>query len=362
MSSRNIASIAINDTKPASVASKEVSNTVAAVTSSSSVRSRHTKILEGFLVIWLDTNIDENSTDFQHSFAKLQKIVQVLELFTNVDECIAYMKNMGRNTIILIISGTLDENILLCIHDITQLHSILVFSENVDRYKERTEKWSKIQNVSASIKDTCESLKKVIRQCDHDVVPISVISKRTTDIIEGSENKNFNQLESSYMYSVRFKEILLEMNEDDTEPVKDLMKYCRQRGVREQQLSKFNNEYGGCTAIWLYTDQDFLFRMLNHALRTLDMETMLKVGFLSGIFIKNWSNYTMTNHVISKNNLLSIVVNDFHQKTLNICLMPKMDLWPSTVSYQPVRTRLWLRCLAQTHYTVVIISSVFCLL
>jgi tetratricopeptide (TPR) repeat protein len=193
------------------------------------------------------------------------------------------MMDNRKDTIILIISGALGENIVPVIHDMTQLHAILVFCGNVLRHKEWATKWPKVQHVSASIKDICESLKNVIRKYEHDAVPMSFVSKQTIETMSASENKNIDQLEPSYMYSMLFKEILLEVNVDDTKHLQDLMSYCHEKGITNSKLSEFHKEYQDKTAVTLYTRSDFLYSMLNRALRTLDMETMLKMGF----FIRN---------------------------------------------------------------------------
>ena len=262
-----------------SVLSKETTTPVAAAASSRCVRPRHTKLLQGFFLIWLDPKIDENKKDFQDSITEFRNIVLTVELFTDVDECVAYTRSMKKDTIILIISGTLGENIIPDIHDMTQIHTILVFCRNIVRHKEWITKWPKVQYVSASIKDVCESLKEVVRQRDHDAVSMSFVPKQTTRTMTALECKNLDQLDSSHMYSILFKDIVLQINEDDTKQIEKFMDYCRDKAVTDTQLSKFYNDYQNHTAVWLYTKGSFLYSTLNNALRTFDTETMLRMGF-----------------------------------------------------------------------------------
>ena len=141
------ANITTENTKQTSVVAKEAITTAVAAASSSSVRRRHTKILQGFLLIWLDPKIDENKEDFQDYITELRSVVLTMELFTNVDECVAFMRSMKKNTIILIISGTFGENNIPDIHDMTQLHTILVSCKHVVRRKEWATKWAKQSSI-----------------------------------------------------------------------------------------------------------------------------------------------------------------------------------------------------------------------
>ncbi|CAF4736670.1 unnamed protein product, partial [Rotaria magnacalcarata] len=94
-----------------------------------------------------------------------------------------------------------------------------------------------------------------------------------------SGQRNLDQLEPSYMYSVIFKEIILEIHEDDSKSLNKLIEYCQQQKVNESELKYFQREYHKKSSIWWYTEQIFLYGMLNKALRTLDMECMIKMGF-----------------------------------------------------------------------------------
>ena len=89
-----------------------------------------------------------------------------------------------------------------------------------------------------------------------------------------------DQLEPSFMYTVLFKEIVLEIVEDDSKAMRQLVDYCREKGTVEHQLKYFESTYHQKTPIWWYTCEIFLYGMLNHALRSLEMETMAKLGFV----------------------------------------------------------------------------------
>lgn len=128
----------------------------------------------------------------------------------------------------------------------------------------------------------CEDLSKTTSVNDHHATAMSFISEPTA-LEEASINYGLNQLPPDYMYSVLFKEIILEIDEKDTKPLEDLIKYCREQGIAESELDYFQREYYHKSAIRWYSEKIFLCNMLDKALQSLDMNTMIKLSF----FIRN---------------------------------------------------------------------------
>jgi tetratricopeptide (TPR) repeat protein len=81
------------------------------------------------------------------------------------------------------------------------------------------------------------------------------------------------------MYSVIFKDIILEINDDHAKSMKTLVIYCQQKHIPETEINEFKCMYHQKSPVWWYTKEMFLYGMLNRALRSLDMEAMTKLGF-----------------------------------------------------------------------------------
>ena len=45
-------------------------------------------MVQNVLLIWLDGNIDENSGDYRNTIRHLRRIVNTINIFTDVEECI----------------------------------------------------------------------------------------------------------------------------------------------------------------------------------------------------------------------------------------------------------------------------------
>jgi tetratricopeptide (TPR) repeat protein len=114
-----------------------------------------------------------------------------------------------------------------------------------------------------------EALKQAAQDCDQNSVSISF--PNTTD-----------GLNSSFMYTQILKEILLTI---DFEPVhfKEFLTYCREQYAGNtaelKNVDKFDKNYRRQLPVWWYTYECFLYSMLNRALRTMEVELIIKMGF-----------------------------------------------------------------------------------
>ncbi|CAF4214044.1 unnamed protein product, partial [Adineta steineri] len=81
------------------------------------------------------------------------------------------------------------------------------------------------------------------------------------------------------MYTQIFKEILLDM-EHGEQAKKQFIAYCKNNNsLSPINIDRFEREYPAQSAIWWYTFPTNIYSMLNCALRTLDADTIITMGF-----------------------------------------------------------------------------------
>ncbi|CAF3667825.1 unnamed protein product, partial [Rotaria socialis] len=248
-------------TNVVSAASKQVTTSTTVTASSEDFRARPRRIVQNFLLVWLDVSIDEKKEDFQKSLTELRNIIVTVEPFTDVDQCVDYLISIDDQKIYLITSVSLGQTIVPLIHDIVQLDMIFVFCSNKDDHKVWANEWP-----------------KATQSCDHNAIPMSFIPNQEISEALASE-QNLDRLPPSYMYSVIFKDIILEIDHDDNKSMNALVNYCQQQKICEKDIDEFKRKYYENSAVWWYTKPMFLYGMLNCALRMLDMEVMTKLGF-----------------------------------------------------------------------------------
>jgi tetratricopeptide (TPR) repeat protein len=93
---------------------------------------------------------------------------------------------------------------------------------------------------------------------------------------------NIDELVQSFMYSQLFKEIILDIEHND-KAKQEFVDFIRFRfGYSNVQLDKihvFERDYKLHSPIWWYTKDVFIYSILNEALRTQNIEVIMKMGF-----------------------------------------------------------------------------------
>ena len=77
-------------------------------------RQRNTRIVQNFILIWLDPHIDEeNDNDFRNSITQLERVVNTTNEFTDVDQCIDFLTGINEEKVLMIISNELGQILYL---------------------------------------------------------------------------------------------------------------------------------------------------------------------------------------------------------------------------------------------------------
>ena len=238
-----------------------------------SYRSADVRIMQNFLVVWIDPNIDEvNDNDCRNISIQLQQVINTVKLFNDIDEAIDFVTDIDDEKIFIIFSDTIDRATVYLVEDIPQINTIYILCENKAQHIQWTQQISKVEGVYTNILPICKSLENAVRECDHNNISMSFIAT----------NKDLDQLDQSFMYTQILKEILLTI-EFNQEHFQDFILYCRElfasNSKELKNVDKLEQEYYQHTSIWWYTYPCFLYSMLNKALRTMEVDIIIKLGF-----------------------------------------------------------------------------------
>ncbi|CAF4698849.1 unnamed protein product, partial [Rotaria socialis] len=262
-------------TVPASTASSALGRTA-----TSYAISPKRRMIQNYLVIWVDGNNDQNNADCRNTLEQLRAVVSDVNVCTSPEQCVQFINEIDDGKAFIISSGALGQSLVNDIHSLPKVDAIYIFCGNKTRHESWAKEWPKIRGVFTSIEPICESLKKVAHECDHDSIPMSFIPKqKVAEGAAGPSQKNLNQLPPIYMYSVIFKDIILEIDDTDSKSMSTLVNFCQKQNISETEISEFELNYDQKSAVWWYTKEIFLYGMLNRGLRSLDMEAMSKLGF-----------------------------------------------------------------------------------
>ncbi|CAF0895989.1 unnamed protein product [Adineta steineri] len=231
--------------------------------------------MQNVLLIWLDGNIDVKNYDCQNTITELRRAVNDINTFTDADQCLEFIQTIIDNKVCMIISGLLGQNFVPSIHNMSQVDSIFVFCGNRKHHEQWAKGWPKIKGVFTDITPICEALKETAHQCEQNAIPMSFVEA----------NKKLDQLDPSFMYTQILKEILLTIKFEQKH-IQDYLNYCRDafEGNKKEieNVKQLEEGYHNKTPIYWYTCDMFLYPMLNRALRLMDGDVIIRMGFFIG--------------------------------------------------------------------------------
>jgi Tfp pilus assembly protein PilF len=178
----------------------------------------------------------------------------------------------------MVISRALCQETMHLIHDTVQLHTIFVICNNKNIHEQWTKEWSKIKGVFTEISPNSKALRQAAQQCEHNAISMSFVATNTGDDF----SKTLDRQDPSFMYTQILKEILLTINFEEKH-IKQYSDYCRKVSARDGHESKhvdeFEREYHNKKPIWWYSSEAFVYSMLNRALRLMDADIIVRMGF-----------------------------------------------------------------------------------
>jgi tetratricopeptide (TPR) repeat protein len=259
------------------------SNTVYTVsptthTNTTIFREPYDRIIQNFRLVWLDKSIDEVTNDDSiNIITKLRQVVDTVNIFTDVSKCIDFISGIKEEKVFVIFPGVLAQTIVPSFHDMAQINCIYIFCEHKAQHEHWANQWSKVKGVFTDITSICGALKQSARECDQNSISISFV--RSTDV---TSKQNLDQLDKSFMYTQILKEILLTIDFEE-DHISEFLTYCQERfasnGAELTNVEKLRKEYRHHRPLWWYTYTCFLYSMLNRALRMMEVDLIIKMGF-----------------------------------------------------------------------------------
>ncbi|CAF3582838.1 unnamed protein product [Rotaria sp. Silwood1] len=239
-------------------------------------RIEQSSTVENFIIIWLDASLDIHSNE-QNSFKnRFQNLVHLILLFNEVNQCIDFITDIKNEKIFLIISGLLGRKLMPVINNFSQIDSVYIYCTNKARYEKWADEEKKIKGVFQNIEPIYDAVRRDIRQCEDDLIPLSILS--TTF----NQKEKLNSLDQLFIYTHLLKEILIDLNYKPNTKI-DFINFCYLKYQNNKYqlniIKEFQNNYNQTSSIWWYTRECFISSMLNKAFRIQDIDILIKMGF-----------------------------------------------------------------------------------
>ncbi|CAF4016155.1 unnamed protein product [Adineta steineri] len=243
-----------------------------------STRVPYTRTIRNFRLVWLDkTSGNVNDTGCMNTIVQFREVIDDIQTYTDVDECVAFINDIRDEKIFLISSEALSQIIVPIIHNKTQVSDIYIFCGNKTEHEQWIQQWLKVKGVFTNISSICELLSQAAEDCDQNSISMSFV-----ETIDNTSNINRNELDQSFIYTQILKEILLTIDFEE-DYYNDFLLFCREyfvnNNIELRNVDKIEREYHEHKPVWWYTYNCFLYSMSNKSLRTIEIDIIIKLGF-----------------------------------------------------------------------------------
>ena len=214
----------------------------------------------------------------EECLAQFRSVINWIEKFNNFDQCFQRLEQMRDENVFLLCSDQWSDQLVLLEEKFRQIDSIYLFCEQASGHGNGTASYKSVKGTFTNLRELLNQLRKDVQHAEKNFISSGTISQ--------SSVSNPNELDPSFMYCQLIKEKFLKISSNKNSN-KELVDYCRptyEGNIDEQKLlNDFEKSYAKenkeQSPIWWYTRESFLYRTLNKALRTLDIETLMKMNF-----------------------------------------------------------------------------------
>jgi tetratricopeptide (TPR) repeat protein len=240
---------------------------------------------EDFVLVWLDTRTpnavltEETSYEAVRRQTQLETIISFTRTFNDIQECEIFIRSLTTEKIFLITCGHLGESFVPKIHALQQIEVIYIFC--IDKQKHRTwaKSYGKIRRVCATTNDLLEALARDVSMHAKNVTPLSIFSANLSKEVS---LRSLTAEEVRFMWFQLLLELLLRMPSNENAR-NDMRTECetayRGNSLELAKIDKFFRTYSPADCIHWYTQDSFVYRLLNKAFRTENLDLIFKFRF-----------------------------------------------------------------------------------
>jgi len=274
--------------------------------------------LETFSIFWLDAEVN-TTEDNRNTQLKLREIINHLKTFDDQGECHQRILSLSQeDRLVLIVSGRCGRQLVPQIHHLRQISSIYVYCMD----KTANELWAKdfikIKSVIVELKDLIHVIKQDQKSRVKIEEPLSI------NIFKTGANKadqSTTGLNGNFVHSLLLIDVLIRMKSIESDK-KQLIQLCKREYQNNQKelefVGEFEKDYRSDKALWWYTRDTFLYKMLNKALRVQNIDLLFLLRFVIGDIYQQLKQYQHQSSIrVYRGQVMSIDELDTLQQSID---------------------------------------------
>ncbi|CAF1953011.1 unnamed protein product [Rotaria magnacalcarata] len=221
-----------------------------------------TGYVERFSLVWLDAAINTSSID------RTLFLVTNTQTFERTDECVEHIRRSNHDCITLIVTAELGSTIIPLIHHLRQIRAIYLYNSDGENCEEWAFNYMKVKREVIQLDDLMAQMiaERWIRVKADEPLPITIVEISSTGIDGG------------FLHLQLLLDILVGIDSTSSGK-KELLDFCRtvykDDPLELDRLREFERDYDGGGALQWYTRESFVYRMLNKAFRTCDVDVLI---------------------------------------------------------------------------------------
>ncbi|CAF3721502.1 unnamed protein product [Rotaria sordida] len=256
---------------------------------------------ESITLIWFDPNIGSNE-DTEKTKQTLRLINNYVIFFTDLEQCITFIESINKEKIFLITSGSKASEILSRISSLRQIDSIFIFCIRKTRYEYLLNDFKKIIGIYINLNDLYKSIKEQIDLVDKQIQTFSFFDQHQ------KSTKDLSKESAEFLWFQLFNYVItrLPRNQQAKQQMIQICKDYYRGNTNEMKLiNQFEKNYQSKDAILWYSKQSFIYKLINKALRTEDIDLLYIFRFFIGDLSKNLQ-YEHEKILLSKEKKLNV--------------------------------------------------------
>ncbi|CAF1000421.1 unnamed protein product [Rotaria sordida] len=232
---------------------------------------------DGVTIVWLDAGANLRSSDADTTKLMLDKIHLPVLTFDDVKNCLNALStiNNKKSRVFLIVSGKFSTPILSELNKLPAIDSVFIFCARPEQYEHLIIEYSPYVIGVFQEQDSLQLSLEIELNNYHIRAPIfNFFTQKQTAI------RDLTYDAASFLWFQLLQKVLMKIKYDASD-MKQMIDQCRQHYARNAQQQKFcvdmdefEKTYKPSDAINWYTRQSFVYKLINAALRTEDIEAL----------------------------------------------------------------------------------------
>lgn len=233
---------------------------------------------ENINIIWFDPNI-ESHEDTENTKEQLQVISDYIIFMTNFDDCVQYIQSTDKEKFFLITSGVQALEIVPQISSISQIDSIFIYCMKKERYESSLNAYRNVIGIYVNLDDLVQSIQAQIDHLQRQMQTFSFFDHHQKSTKELSKDS------AAFVWFQLFNYVIARLPHKQ-KAKQEMIRVCRDyyRGNEKELklIDEFEQNYRSRDALRYYSKDSFIYRLINKALRTEDIDLLYVFRFFIG--------------------------------------------------------------------------------